>query len=52
MKREIELGEYELEWLEPEPDVDTKLDDPKAAKGIERLKKHILKPFVHIVVSH
>ena len=30
-------GEYELEWLEP--DADAKLDDPKAAKGIERLKK-------------
>ena len=27
------IGEYELEWLEPE------LDDPEAAKGIERLKK-------------
>ena len=27
------IGEYELECLEPE------LDDPKAAKGIERLKK-------------
>ena len=33
------MGEYELEWLEPKPDVDTKLDDPGAAKGIERLKK-------------
>ena len=32
-------GGYELEWLEPEPDVDAKLNDPKAAKGIERLKK-------------
>ena len=31
------IGEYELEWLEP--DVDAKLDDPEAAKGIERLKK-------------
>ena len=28
------IGEYELEWLEPEPNV-----DPKAAKRIERLKK-------------
>ena len=28
------IGEYELEWLEPELDV-----HPKAAKGIERLKK-------------
>ena len=27
-------GEYELEWLEPEPDV-----DPEAAVRIERLKK-------------
>ena len=33
------IGEYELEWFEPEPDVDSKLDDPEAAKGIERLKK-------------
>ena len=33
------IGGYELEWLEPEPDVDAKLDDPEAAKGIERLKK-------------
>ena len=33
------IGVYELELLEPELDVDTKLDDPKAAKGIERLKK-------------
>ena len=33
------IGEYELEWLEPEPDVDAKVDDPEAAKGIERLKK-------------
>ena len=24
------IGEYELEWLEPEPDVDPKLDDPGA----------------------
>ena len=31
------IGEYELEWLEP--DVDAKLSDPQAAKGIERLKK-------------
>ena len=31
------IGEYELEWLEP--DVGAKLDDPEAAKGIERLKK-------------
>ena len=28
------IGEYELEWLEPEPDV-----DPEAAVRIERLKK-------------
>ena len=33
------IGGYELEWLEPELDVDAKLDDPEAAKGIERLKK-------------
>ena len=28
------IGEYELEWLEPEPDV-----DPETAVRIERLKK-------------
>ena len=33
-------GECELEWLEPKPDVDPKLDvHPRAAKRIERLKK-------------
>ena len=40
-KKRNRIGEYKLEWLEPEPepDVDAKLDDPKAAKGIGRLKK-------------
>ena len=38
-KKRNRIGEYELEWLEHEPDVDAKLDDPEAAKGIERLKK-------------
>ena len=34
------IGEYELEWFEPKPDVDPKLDvHPGAAKRIERLKK-------------
>ena len=34
------IGEYELEWLEPKPDVDPKLDvHPGAAKRIERVKK-------------
>ena len=34
------IGEYQLEWLEPNPDVDPKLDvHPGAAKRIERLKK-------------
>ena len=33
-KKRNRIGEYELEWLEPEPDV-----GPEAAKGIERLKK-------------
>ena len=34
------IGEYELEWLELEPDVDPKLDfHPGAAKRIERLKE-------------
>ena len=38
-KKRNRIGEYELEWLEPKPDVDPKLDDPGAAKRIERLKK-------------
>ena len=32
------IGEYELEWLEPEPDV-----DPEAAVRIERLKKTFIR---------
>ena len=46
------IGEYELEWLEwlePEPDVDPKLDvHPGAAKRIERLKK----TFTQIVCTY
>ena len=37
-KKRNRIGGYELEWLETELDVDAKLDDPEAAKGIERLK--------------
>ena len=34
------IGGYQLEWLEPKPDVDRKLDvHPGAAKRIERLTK-------------
>ena len=43
------IGEYELEWLEPKPDVDPKLDvHPRAAKRIERLKK----TFIQIVCTY
>ena len=43
------IGEYELEWLEPEPDVDPKLDVYLgAAKRIERLKK----TFTQIVCTY
>ena len=38
-KNRNKIGEYEVEWLEPELDVDAKLDDPEAAKVIERLKE-------------
>ena len=31
-KKRNRYGEYELEWLEPEPDVDAKLDDPEELK--------------------
>ena len=43
MKREIELVNNELEWLEPEFDV-----HPGAAKRIERLKK----TFTQIVCTY
>ena len=43
------IGEYEIEWLEPKPDVDPKLDvHPGAAKRIERLKK----TFTQIVCTY
>ena len=43
------IGEYELEWLEPKPDVHPKLDvHPGAAKRIERLKK----TFTQIVCTY
>ena len=43
------FGEYELEWLEPKPDVDSKLDVRLgAAKRIERLKK----TFTQIVYTY
>ena len=43
------IGEYELEWVEPELDVDPKLDvHPGAAKRIERLKK----TFTQIVCTY
>ena len=43
------IGEYELEWLEPEPDVDPKLDvHSRAAKRIERL----MKTFTQIVFTY
>ena len=38
-KKKDSIGEYDLEWLEPEAEVDTKLDDSVIAKRIERLKK-------------
>ena len=40
------IGEYELEWLEPELDV-----HPEAAARMVRLKKHLLELFVYIVVD-
>ena len=40
-KKRNRIGEYELEWLAPEPDVDAKVDDPETAKGIERLKENV-----------
>ena len=47
------IGEYELEWLEPELDVHPKLDvHPGAAKKeLKDWRKRLLKLFVHIVVG-
>ena len=43
------IGEYELEWLEPELNVHPKLDvHPRAAERIERLKKK----FTQIVCTY
>ena len=43
-KKRDRIGEYELEWLEPEVEADTKLDDTIIAKRIERLKKTYTQP--------
>ena len=43
-KKRDRTGEYELEWLEPEVEVDTKLNDSITAKRIERLKKTYTQP--------
>ena len=43
-KKRDRIGEYELEWLKPESEVDTKLDDSIIAKRIERLKKMYTQP--------
>ena len=43
-KKRDRISEYELEWLEPEVKVDTKLDDSIIAKRIERLKKTYTQP--------
>ena len=48
-EKRIRIGEYELEWLEPELDVHPKLDvNSGAAKRIERLKK----TFTQIVCTY
>ena len=41
------IGEYELERLEPKPDV-----DPEAAVKIETLKKTFTRTVVYIVTNH
>ena len=43
-KKKNIIGEYELEWLEPEAKEDIKLDDSVIAKRIERLKKSYNQP--------
>ena len=49
LEKRNRVGEYELEWLEPELDVHPKLDvHPGAAKRIERLKK----TFTQIVCTY
>ena len=54
-KKKDRIGEYNLEWLEPEAEVHMKLDDSVIAKRIERLKKtytqtvciHCCNPLTH-----
>ena len=49
LKKRNRIGGYELQWLEPEPDVHPKLDvHSRAAKRIERLKK----TFTQIVCTY
>ena len=43
-KKRDRIGEYELEWLEHEAEVNTKLDNSIIAKRIERLKKTYTQP--------
>ena len=43
-KKRDRIGEYELEWLEPKVEVDTKLDDSIIGKRIEGLKKTYTQP--------
>ena len=43
-KKRDKIGDYELEWLEPEAEVLAKLDDSIIAKRIERLKKTYTQP--------
>ena len=43
-KKRDRIGEYELEWLEPKVEIDTKLDDSIIAKRIEILKKTYTQP--------
>ena len=38
-KKRDRIGEYDLEWLEPEAEADSKTTDPRAAMRIERLKE-------------
>ena len=43
-KKRDRIGEYELEWLEPEVEADTKIDNSIITKRIERLKKTYAQP--------
>ena len=48
-KKRDSIGEYELEWLEPEVEADTKIDNSIITKRIERLKKNVCPTSLYVL---